>query len=213
MALGNATFTDISSGINAIGAAAQDIFQSEAQAGNLQLQATGTRISAEGTQLEAEGDTTEASNYTLAGTLAEQNAQYTAQNTQLQETMANRQIYQGLSTTQAGVAGSGFQDSGSGFYLMKEGAMQGALQKGLLANQGSITEAGYTEQATSYENLAQYATTAATTETSIAGQQEQLANSQDALASQIESAGQTAADFSYASAAVSGIAALATLAL
>ena len=211
MAFGNATFTDVASGINSIGAAVNDIFQGQTTAAGLRIQAQGSQISSEATMLEAEGSTTEATNYTLAGTLAQQEAQFTKQNTALQEGMAERQIYQGLSTTKAGVAGAGFGGGGSGYYLMAAGQAQGALQKGLLANQGAITQAGYTEQATAYQNLAAYSTTAATTETQIAGQQATIGTEQQQLANQVQSNSTIAALFSGAAGGVSLLAGLATV--
>jgi hypothetical protein len=211
MAFGNATFTDAATGINSIGGAVNDILTGETQAQGLRIQAEGTQIQSESSMLEAEGSTTEATNYTLAGTLAEQNAQFTAQNTALQEGMAERQIYQGLSTTTAGVGGAGFSNSGSAYYLMSSGQAQGALQKGLIENQGAITEAGYQEQAESYNNLATYANEAATTETTIAGQQTNIAYQENQEANQVEADSQTAALFSGASGAISMAASVATL--
>jgi hypothetical protein len=47
--------------------------------------------------------------------------------------------------------------SGSSLDLMRDSASQGALTHAVLGQQGLITEAGYAEQATSYEMMSQAA--------------------------------------------------------
>jgi hypothetical protein len=58
--------------------------------------------------------------------------------------------------------------SGSALDLLRSGAQQGALTKQVLGQQGLITEAGYTEQATAYTNMEAAAKFAAATEESMA---------------------------------------------
>lgn len=147
MAFGQATFSDA-------GGAVSDLFSSQATA-------TGLR-------LKAQGDDVEAGNYDLAATLAKQNEQFTEQSTGVKQAMADRQIYQGIGTEKADIAGAGFGDSGSALDLLRSSAAQGALQKQLVGQQGLITEAGYTEQATAYTNLAGYARMASDTENDMA---------------------------------------------
>jgi len=72
----------------------------------------------------------------------------------------------------AAQAGAGFAASGSGLDVLADSARQGALAKETLGQQGSITEAGYQEQATSYGIMATTATNAAASEEEIANQQE-----------------------------------------
>lgn len=147
MAFGQSTFTDF-------GGAVSDIFQGQATADALNL--------------KAQGDLSEAQNYDLASTLATQNEQFTVQSTAVKEAQQQRQIYMGMGSTQADVAGSGFQMGGSALDLMRSGAQQGALTQQVTGQQGLITEAGYTEQAQAYTNMSAAARYAASTEQSMA---------------------------------------------
>lgn len=151
MAFGSSTFSGI-------GGAVSDLFSSEATASGLRLKATGNRV--------------EAGNYDLAATLARQNEQFTEQSTAVKEVMATRQIQMGAGSTEADIAGAGFSNSGSALDLLRSGAQQGALQKQILGQQGLITEAGYREQASAFDNLASYARYAATVEDDQAGKSE-----------------------------------------
>jgi len=133
--------------IGAFGGAVSDLFQSQATAKGLRLKGQGNRV--------------EADNYDIAADLAEKNLQFTQQSTQIKEAMADRQIYMGMGTTEAGIAGAGFQNTGSALDLMRSGAAQGALQKQVMSQQGLITEEGYKTQIQSYGKLAEYARYAA----------------------------------------------------
>lgn len=137
MALGASTFSDI-------GGAVSDLYAASAD-----------RSKAQGLRIEGE-------EYTLAGNLAEQNAQYAAQSTAIQEAQKSREIEQTVGKQQADVAASGFTESGSALYLLMDSANQGALAKATLQQQGLITEAGYEEQAQSYQLMTQAANQAAT---------------------------------------------------
>jgi hypothetical protein len=129
----------------------------------------GGNATAAGLRLKAQGDLVEAGNYDLASTLAKQNEQFTEQSTAVKETMAQRQEFLGIGEETTQLAGAGFDTgSGSALDLLRSSAQQGALQKQLIGQQGLITEAGYTEQATAYTNLAGYARMAANTENSMA---------------------------------------------
>jgi hypothetical protein len=149
MAFGSATFGNVSGAVS-------DIFSSQATAGQLRI--------------KAQGDVVEGQNYLAASKLARQNEQFTEEFTSMQQTMADRQIYQGLGTTKADIAGAGFAESGSALDLLRDSAAQGALQKQIIGRQGEITEAGYTEQAQAYNNLSAYANYAATQENRLAGE-------------------------------------------
>ena len=65
---------------------------------------------------------------------------------------------------EADVAGAGFEASGSAIDLMRDSASQGALTKAVGEQQGLIQEAGYTEQAKSYQTMSQAANMAANAE-------------------------------------------------
>jgi hypothetical protein len=148
MAFGGNTISDVGGGVS-------DIFGGYAKAAGLNLKAAGDRV--------------EAGNYDLAATLAKQNEKFTEQSTGIKEMMADRARYMGIGSETADIAGAGFDTgSGSALDLLRSSAQQGALQKQLIGQQGLITEAGYTEQATAYTNLAGYARMAANTEDSMA---------------------------------------------
>jgi hypothetical protein len=135
MALSDATF-------NNIGGAASDLF-------------TGF-----GDNAKAQGDFAEAQNYDLASELATQNEQFTKTSTAIKEAQQQRELTMTLGGQKADVAGGGFAESGSSLDLLRDSASQGALTHAVLGQQGLITEAGYTEQATSYANMATAATAA-----------------------------------------------------
>jgi hypothetical protein len=225
MALGQSTFGDI-------GGAAADLFagfgasaKGALQAQGLRIQAQGTRIGAESTQLtaqglriKAQGDIAEASNYDLAATLAQQNEAYTAQSIRVQQAQSDRAVTQAIGGQQAGVAGAGFAASGSALDIMRDSAQQGALAHGVLAQQGAITEAGFEEQARSFQTMATTGRATAAGEMDIASQtdtiaQEQMgiATSQDALAVQTQQVANQQASGDFISAAIKGVAAIATL--
>jgi hypothetical protein len=145
-------------------------------------------FAAQGDRLKAQGDQFEQQRYQDAAVLAEQNAQFTAQSTAIQQTAADRNLYQALGKTTADVAGAGFSMSGSAIDLLREGAQQGATAKAVLGQQGLITEAGFAEQAQSYDLMA-----------NAAG----IAVSEDNLAAK-------GADISAVISAVAGVASLAT---
>jgi hypothetical protein len=225
MALSNATFSNI-------GGAASDLFaglgaeaQGALQAAGLNITAAGTRISAQSTRisatglrLKAQGDLAEASNYDIAATLAQQNEAFTAQSTRVQQAQLDRQITQTIGGQQASVAGAGFASSGSALDIMRDSASQGALARGVLAQQGTITEAGFEEQAKSFQTMAAAGRTTAAGEMDIAnqtdliaGQQDQIAASQDALAIQTQQAADKAASGDFISSAIKGVSAVASL--
>jgi hypothetical protein len=107
--------------------------------------------------------------------LALLNEQYTKTETAVKETQNEREIYQTISSQEAGVAGGGLAESGSALDLLRSSASQGALSQALIGQQGLISEAGYQEQHDSYVNMANAARAAAADEeklardTSIAG--------------------------------------------
>lgn len=225
MALGASTISDI-------GGAASDLFaglgasaKGALQASGLQITAQGTRISAESTRLsadslrtKAQGDLAEAGNYDLASGLATANEQYTAQSTRIQQAQLARQETQTIGGQQASVAGAGFANSGSAYDLMRDSANQGALARGVLGQQGAITEAGYDEQAKSFTTMANAGRATAASEMDIAGQtdviagqQDQIAGQQDQLAVQTQKAADQQATGDFIGAAIKGVAAVASI--
>jgi hypothetical protein len=113
-----------------------------------------------GDQSKAQGDFAEAENYTLAVQLAKQNEKFTETSTAIKEAQQTRETTMTLGGQQADVAGAGFSEGGSALDLLRSSASQGALTHAVLGQQGLITEAGYTEQAQSYQNMATAATNA-----------------------------------------------------
>jgi hypothetical protein len=225
--LSNSTFNDL-------GGAASDLFagfgagaKGALQASGLRLTAQGTRISAEGTRISAEslrtkaqGDLAEASNYDAASTLAMQNEAFTAQSTRVQQSQLDRQVTQTIGGQAAGVAGAGFSSGGTALNLLRDSASQGALARGVLGQQGAITEAGFDEQAKSFTTMANAGRTTAASEMQIAGQtdviageQNQIAAGQDQLAVQTQNVANQQATGDFIGAALKGAAAVASLAL
>ena len=219
MALDQTTFSDLGGAVSDLfaGMGASDNANLKAQsdliqAEGIQTSANGTRIQAQGTQiqsqgiaisadllrLQAQGDLAEASEYDLAGNLANANATFTAQSTAIQQTQQDRALYQSLGTTQAGVAGAGFAESGSAMDVLRSSASQGALTRAVLGQQGLVTEAGYQEQAQTYadhvvgrashrggrDHHRRADRCALVRDQRLAGQQDQIAAQQDQIASQ-----------------------------
>lgn len=116
--------------------------------------AVGDLFAADGYRSKAEGNRQEAKHYRHAGDLADQNARFTAESTAIQAFQTERQVYQGLGSIEAAVAGSGGADSGSALDILRSSAQQGALQEAVLQRQGLISEQGYKEQANSYRDMA-----------------------------------------------------------
>jgi hypothetical protein len=225
MAVSSTTFSNIGGAVSDIFAGMGASAKGALQAQGIQLTAQGTRISAESTRLsaqglrlQAQGDLAESSNYDLASTLATQNEQFTAQSTRVQEAQLARTETQTIGGQEASVGGAGFAESGSALDIMRDSAQQGALAKGVLAQQGVITEAGYTEQAQSFTTMANAGRAAAAGETAIAsqtdviaGQQDQLATQQDALAAATQNAANQQSTGDFISGAIKGVAAVASL--
>jgi hypothetical protein len=130
-------------GISSIGGGVSDLFSGESD----RAKAAGARY--------------EEANYRLAAQFADQNAVFTQWSTDIKEAQASREITKSLGETAADVAGAGFAASGSALDILRESASQGALTKAVLSEQGLITQAGYKEQAASYNNMAQAADMAA----------------------------------------------------
>jgi hypothetical protein len=125
-------------------------------------------FAAQGDKAKAQYDFAEASNYGLASDLATQNEKFTETSTAIKEAQQQREMMNTLGGQQADVAGAGFAESGSALDLLRDSASQGALTHAALAQQGLITEAGYKEQAQSYQTMQTAATQAGDAENNAA---------------------------------------------
>jgi hypothetical protein len=151
MAIGASTFS-------AAGSAASDLFSS--------------MESAQGLRIKAHGDIAESQEYDLASRLADQNAKFTETSTAIKAMQQERETGLVLGEQRADVAASGFEESGSALDLLRDSASQGALQRQVLTQQGLITEAGYQEQAQSYNIMSSAAQSAASEEEKLASKTE-----------------------------------------
>jgi hypothetical protein len=113
-----------------------------------------------GDQAKAQGDFAEATEYSEAAALAGQNEKFTETSTAIKEAQQQRELTQMLGGQRADVAGAGFAGSGSSLDLLRDSASRGALTHAVLGQQGLITEAGYTEQQESYNQMSTAATAA-----------------------------------------------------
>src|SRR5258706_7426931 len=147
MAFGQSTFSDL-------GGSASDIFSSQ--------------LGAESLKIKAQGDLAEARSYGMGAQLALLNKQYTVPETAVKESQNEREVYQTISSQEAGVAGGGLAESGSALDLLRSSASQGALSHAIIGQQGLITEARYQEQHYSYTHMANAARWAAQQEEDLA---------------------------------------------
>lgn len=130
MAFGSSTFS-------LVGGAVNDLFSADA-----------SRSRAQGQRLEAQ-------QYGLAAQYARQNVEFTKQSTAIKLAQEGRSIIKTMGGQQAEVASSGFASSGSALDILRDSAAQGALTKNVMSQQGLITEAGFEEQAKSYDLMQQ----------------------------------------------------------
>lgn len=225
MAISGSTLSSVSGAVSDLFAGEAASAQGALQAQGLGITAAGTRISAQSTRLsaaglrlKATGDLAEATNYDAAAVLAQQNEAFTAQSTRIQQAQSDRNVTLAIGGQQASVAGAGFANSGSAADIMRDSAQQGALARGVLGQQGAITEAGYEEQAKSFQTMATAGRATAAGEMdianqtdTIAGQQDQIAGQQDALAVATKQAADNAASNDDIMAGIKSVAAVASL--
>jgi len=189
--ISNATFSDLGGAVSYLFAGFGAQTSGTMQQQGYDIQAQGTEISAESSEItaqslrtKAQGDIAEAQNYQLAGNLASENAAYTNISTRIQQSQAARAETQTIGAQRAAVGGAGFSSGGSAFYLMKDSANQGVLQQGVIGMQGAINAAGYTEQAQSFNTMAQVGYQTAASENQIAGETDTIAGQQQTIAQQ-----------------------------
>lgn len=225
MALSNSTFSNLGGAVSDLFAGLGASAKGKLQADGLRLTAAGTRISAQSTRLSAEslrtkarGDIAEADNYDLAADLAQKNQEYTATSTRIQQAQLDRSVTQTIGGQRASVAAAGFASSGSALDIMRDSASQGALARGVLGQQGAITEAGFAEQAKSFQTMSAAGRATAASEfgiadktDAIAGQQDTIAAGQDRLAVDTQKVADDQATADFFSSAIKGAAAVATL--
>lgn len=142
----NFNFNVSSGGISNFAGAAQDLF------------------AAQGDKSKAQYDFAEASNYGIAADLANQNEKFTETSTAIKEAQQQREALSARGGVEGEVASAGFAESGSALDILRDSAAQGALTHAVLGQQGLITEAGYKEQAQSYETMQAAATQAGNAE-------------------------------------------------
>lgn len=128
----------------------------------------GGQATAKGLRLKAAGSLVEGENYDLAADLARRNEEFTEQSTAVKLMMADRKLYQTIGAQESQIAASGFANSGSALDILRDSASEGALTSSLISQQGLIDEAGYSQQAQSYSNLAAFARYAASVENEMA---------------------------------------------
>ena len=125
-------------------------------------------FAAQGDKAKAQSDFAEAKNYGLASDLATQNEKFTETSTAIKEAQQQRELMLNLGGVSADTAGAGFAASGSSLDILRDSASQGAITHAVLGQQGLITEAGYTEQAQSYQTMQQAAILAGNAENNAA---------------------------------------------
>jgi hypothetical protein len=211
MAIGPQTFTDLGGAVSDLFAGLAATTAANLKAQGLNIEAQGTDISSQATLLQAQGDIAEATQYGLAQSLAQQNAQYTATSTAIQAAQLDRQTSLTIGTQKAGYGGGGLAESGSALDVLRSSVQQGSLARSVLQTQGAITEAGFNEQAASYGVMKAAGMAAAGTETTIAGEQTTIAGEQRQLATETIAAGQQAQQGDFIASAMKGVAAVASL--
>lgn len=201
-----------SSGVSDITSGISSLFAGEAtgyQAAAAEEQAAAARAAGQADILKGQGDILEGEAYGTAATLAQQNAQFTAQSTAIQVAQADRSLYMNIGAGKAAAAGAGGTGGGSAGDILRSSAEQGALNRGVLQQQGLITQAGYEEQATSYGIMQKAAGVAASAENvAAAGEQAAAAGYEDTAKAIKQS--QTG---DFISAAIEGVAGIASLVL
>jgi hypothetical protein len=186
------------SGITDFASAASDYFTAESdrsKADASREQAAAAETGAAADLLKGQGDTIEAGMYGTASDLATLNADYTAQSTAIQTAQADRQMFMVAGSQRAAAGASGSSGGGSASDIMANAASQGALNRQVLQQQGVITEAGYTEQATAYTDQQSAALVASEAETKAAEGETDTANAYNDTAHAYEQAA-TGADVS-----------------
>lgn len=111
------------------------------------------------------GAKSSAGSYDEAARIAKENALLTQAATRTKALLLQRQITRSLGSTQAAVAGAGFQASGSALDIMRSSAEEGAVTKALNEEQGAISVNSYLAQSQQFSAMAKAARSSATGQT------------------------------------------------
>jgi hypothetical protein len=114
---------------------------------NLASGAVQDLFNAKGARLSAEA-------YRDAANISETSANIERESTGIQVLQQQRELYKTLGKQQAGVAGAGFEESGTAIDLLRDSASQGAIQKAVLETQGAINVDSYEQQARLFTAMA-----------------------------------------------------------
>lgn len=156
MALSSLFTSGVSSLSSGVSSLMQGLYTAPAEAAAATAQQEMATASAGADVLQATGDILEGQTYGAAANLATLNAGYTAASTAISTSQADRALFMQIGSERAAAAGSGSSGGGSAADILRNSAQQGALNKAVIQTQGLITQAGYQEQANSY-NLMQQA--------------------------------------------------------
>lgn len=126
-----------------------------------QATATADKYAAKADLARQQGYEQESTAYTEAAGYAQGNVDLAKESTAIKEYQTSRQINAVIGKQRAQVGGAGFTESGTGLYLLRASAAQGALATGLVGVQGAIQEQGYAAQVAADTALSTEATTAA----------------------------------------------------
>jgi hypothetical protein len=110
---------------------------------------------------KAKGARFEQQRYDEAALFAGQEEKYVEESEAIKQAQLDRQAFLSQSQTRADVAGAGLAISGSGLDILADSASQAALTKQVAARQGFITEEGYQQQQKSYQLMSEAAGEAA----------------------------------------------------
>ena len=88
----------------------------------------------------------QAQSYEQASDIAGENARLEEEVTGIKEYQEQRKINESMGATQAAQAASGFEEGGSGMYLLRESAMQGGIAEAGIAVQGEIQKNAFLEE-------------------------------------------------------------------
>lgn len=106
-------------------------------------------------EAKAKGQRLEAEQYDIASAAARHNAVLAGVSTEIRTAQQQRSFLKTMGAQQAGVAFAGFGAGGTALDLLRESTAQGALEKGVLEQQGLIEAESYEVQAKSYDLMAQ----------------------------------------------------------
>ena len=91
---------------------------------------------------ESQGEQEAAQLFGEEATVGQQELKYEKASTAIQQTAAQRQIYQASGQNVAGAAAGNLSESGSALNVLRMTKQQGAIQQQLIGTQGEINEAG-----------------------------------------------------------------------